>query len=59
MLTKTDSIFPAAKFISRMCHQYWPSEDILPKITDVPILFLSGLKDEIIPYVFSPILYPL
>lgn len=54
ILTLQCSVFPAAKFIARMCHQYWPSEDILPKITDIPILFLSGLKDEIIPYVFYP-----
>ncbi|KAM5434898.1 bem46 protein, variant [Microsporum canis] len=43
------SVFPAAKYVARLCHQTWLSEEILPKITDVPILFLSGLKDEIIP----------
>lgn len=25
---------------------------MLPKIENIPILFLSGLKDEMIPYVF-------
>lgn len=45
------SVFPAAKYVVRLCHQYWASEDTLPKITQVPILFLSGLKDEIVPYV--------
>ncbi|KAL1979013.1 hypothetical protein VTN96DRAFT_7428 [Rasamsonia emersonii] len=43
------AVFPPARFLARLCHQYWPSEDILPKITEVPILFLSGLKDEIVP----------
>lgn len=43
------SAFPPAKYIAWLCHQYWPSEDILPQITEVPILFISGLKDEIIP----------
>ncbi len=44
-----NSAFPPARYLVRLCHQYWPSEDILPTIKDVPILFLSGLKDEIVP----------
>lgn len=43
------SAFPPAKYIAWLCHQYWSSEDILPQITEVPILFISGLKDEIVP----------
>lgn len=43
------SVFPPAKYLARLCNQYWPSEDILPQITSIPILFISGLKDEIIP----------
>ena len=43
------SAFPPAKYIAWLCHQYWPSEDILPQITEVPILFISGLRDEIVP----------
>lgn len=43
------SVFPPARYLARFCHQYWVSEDVLPKITKVPILFLSGLKDEIVP----------
>lgn len=50
----SSSIFPAAKYITRLCHQQWGSDEILPRITDIPILFLSGLKDEIIPYVLYP-----
>ncbi|CAO2648992.1 Nn.00g099410.m01.CDS01 [Neocucurbitaria sp. VM-36] len=41
--------FPPARFLAPLCHQIWPSEDTLPQITTIPILFLSGLKDEIIP----------
>lgn len=43
------SVFPPAKYLAHLCHQYWLSEDVLPQITDIPILFISGLKDEIIP----------
>ncbi|OJJ42912.1 hypothetical protein ASPZODRAFT_136766 [Penicilliopsis zonata CBS 506.65] len=43
------TVFPPARYLARLCHQYWTSEDILPKISDVPVLFLSGLKDEIVP----------
>ena len=43
------SAFPPAKYLASFCHQYWLTEDILPRITNVPILFLTGLKDEIIP----------
>jgi len=42
-----------------LCHQIWPSESIIPSITEVPVLFLSGLKDEIVPYVLPfPFLPP-
>ncbi|KAF2014690.1 BEM46 family protein-like protein [Aaosphaeria arxii CBS 175.79] len=41
--------FPPAKYLAPLCHQVWPSEDVLPRITKVPVLFLSGLKDEIVP----------
>ncbi|KAI9843195.1 MAG: hypothetical protein M1837_006557 [Sclerophora amabilis] len=43
------SAFPPAKYLARLCHQVWPSECILPNIKDIPILFLSGLQDEIVP----------
>ncbi|KAI4094817.1 MAG: hypothetical protein L6R37_007161 [Teloschistes peruensis] len=43
------SAFPPAKYIAFMCHQYWNSEEALPEITKIPILFMSGLKDEIVP----------
>ncbi|KAF2725402.1 alpha/beta hydrolase BEM46/Esterase/lipase/thioesterase [Polychaeton citri CBS 116435] len=43
------SALPIAKYLAPLCHQYWRSEQTLPQITNVPILFLSGLLDEIVP----------
>ncbi|GAB7358253.1 hypothetical protein MBLNU230_g0404t1 [Neophaeotheca triangularis] len=43
------SVMPVAKYLTPLCHEYWRSEEMLPKITGVPVLFLSGLKDEIVP----------
>ena len=44
-------IMPVAKWIAPLCHQTWKSDEVMPKITNkgIPILFLSGLKDEIVP----------
>lgn len=50
--------FPPAKYLARLCHQFWASEETLPKITaKIPILFLSGLKDEIVPASMMRTLY--
>ncbi|KAL9484697.1 hypothetical protein ACSS6W_003486 [Trichoderma asperelloides] len=43
------SVLPPAKYFTLLCHQVWPSEATLPSISKIPILFLSGLQDEIIP----------
>jgi fermentation-respiration switch protein FrsA (DUF1100 family) len=43
------SVIPPAKYMTLLCHQVWPSESTLPNITKVPVLFLSGLQDEIVP----------
>ncbi|KAJ5872184.1 uncharacterized protein N7529_004537 [Penicillium soppii] len=43
------NVFPPARYLARFCHQYWTSEDVLPKIVKTPVLFLSGLKDELVP----------
>lgn len=43
------SAMPIAKYLAPLCHQVWPSEETIPKIKDIPILFLSGLRDEIVP----------
>lgn len=43
------SAFPPARFLAPLCHQVWPTEDMLPQLREIPILFLSGLQDEIVP----------
>jgi fermentation-respiration switch protein FrsA (DUF1100 family) len=43
------SVIPMAKYVTYLCHQVWPSDAVIPQITKVPILFLSGLQDEIVP----------
>ncbi|CAZ85894.1 unnamed protein product [Tuber melanosporum] len=47
--TLIPTVFPPARFLAKLCHQIWPSEATLPQIVDVPVLFLSGLKDELVP----------
>ncbi|KAK8089768.1 hypothetical protein PG997_004729 [Apiospora hydei] len=49
MRTLIPSVIPPAKYLTYLCHQVWPSETVIPSITEVPILFLSGLQDEIVP----------
>jgi len=36
------------KYLTFLCHQHWNSEDCITRITQ-PILFLSGLRDELVP----------
>ncbi|KAM3536605.1 hypothetical protein MY4038_000060 [Beauveria bassiana] len=43
------SVIPPAKYLTLLCHQVWASESVLPTIDKVPILFISGLQDEIVP----------
>ncbi|KAF2405149.1 BEM46 family protein-like protein [Trichodelitschia bisporula] len=43
------SAFPPARYLAPLCHQVWPSDELLPTIENIPILFLSGLRDEIVP----------
>lgn len=49
LTSNLDSIIPPARYIAGLCHQTWKSEVFIPTITEVPVLFLSGLKDEIVP----------
>ncbi|KAK3677686.1 bem46 protein, variant [Recurvomyces mirabilis] len=43
------SVMPIARYLTPLCHEYWRSEDMIPQITDIPILLISGLRDEIVP----------
>ncbi|KAF8463631.1 Alpha/Beta hydrolase protein [Kalaharituber pfeilii] len=49
MRTLIPTAFPPARYLAKMCHQVWPSETTLPKMKETPMLFLSGLKDELVP----------
>ena len=53
------SVMPPAKYIASWCHQKWSTDETIVKITnkDIPILFLSGLKDEIVPAHMMKTLY--
>ncbi|CAG8980127.1 hypothetical protein HYALB_00013612 [Hymenoscyphus albidus] len=42
-------LIPPAKYLTLLCHQLWASDTHLPLISELPILFLSGLQDEIVP----------
>ncbi|KAK9332579.1 Alpha/Beta hydrolase protein [Lipomyces starkeyi] len=50
-------VLPIAQYFTFLCHQIWPSEKLLLKIKKLPILFLSGEKDEIVPPVQMKVLY--
>lgn len=55
------SVMPPARYISMFCHQRWSSDEIMPILPadGPPILFLSGLKDEIVPPTMMKALYEL
>ncbi|POG79335.1 Alpha/Beta hydrolase protein [Rhizophagus irregularis DAOM 181602=DAOM 197198] len=42
-------VFPLIKYLAFLCHQVWPSEKAIQQIVNVPVLFLSGLNDELVP----------
>jgi fermentation-respiration switch protein FrsA (DUF1100 family) len=42
-------VFPIIKYLAFLCHQVWPSEKAIQQIVNVPVLFLSGLVDELVP----------
>ncbi|ORY82482.1 BEM46 family protein [Protomyces lactucae-debilis] len=42
------SVMPIARPIARFCHQKWASDELIDTI-ETPILFLSGLQDEVVP----------
>ncbi|KAG4305302.1 hypothetical protein PORY_001472 [Pneumocystis oryctolagi] len=50
---------PYMTLIRKFCHQRWPSQDRIPFIKNIPILFLSGQKDEVVPFHHMNTLYHL
>ncbi|KAK3117669.1 bem46 protein, variant [Teratosphaeriaceae sp. CCFEE 6253] len=43
------NVMPAARLLTPLCHEVWASEAAITRITDIPVLFISGLQDEIVP----------
>ncbi|KAJ1957017.1 bem46 protein, variant [Dipsacomyces acuminosporus] len=43
------SVMPILKYVSFLASEKWDSEKTIRKISKVPILFLSGLQDDLIP----------
>ncbi|KAJ3273734.1 hypothetical protein HDV01_004013 [Terramyces sp. JEL0728] len=43
------SVVPHLKYFTWLCHQIWNSELEIAKLDKIPILFLSGKTDELIP----------
>ncbi|KAK3805946.1 MAG: alpha/beta-hydrolase [Linnemannia elongata] len=42
-------VLPMISKVVFLCHQVWNSEQMIQQITRLPVLFLSGRKDELVP----------
>ncbi|KAG0210405.1 hypothetical protein BGX33_004936 [Mortierella sp. NVP41] len=42
-------VLPMISRVVFLCHQVWDSENMIQQITRLPVLFLSGRKDELVP----------
>ncbi|KAJ3057168.1 hypothetical protein HK097_011173 [Rhizophlyctis rosea] len=42
-------VMPYLKWVSPLCHQIWDTESAIQRVTKLPILLLSGGRDELIP----------
>jgi len=45
------------KYFTFLCHQVWDSEQAITQIVNIPILFLSGKLDELVPPIHMKKLY--
>ncbi|AAS51733.1 ADL187Wp [Eremothecium gossypii ATCC 10895] len=53
-------VFPYLRYVSFLCREVWNSEEEIRLVDEtIPILFLSGLKDEIVPPSHMQALYSL
>ncbi|CAG8761488.1 22455_t:CDS:2 [Gigaspora margarita] len=52
-------IAPNLRYLTFLCSEIWPSENYITKLQTIPILFLSGSKDEVVPPQHMKILYEL
>ncbi|KAI8338994.1 Alpha/Beta hydrolase protein [Chlamydoabsidia padenii] len=53
------SVFPALRYLTVLCHQQWPSDINIQRIVNSSVLFLSGVKDELVPASHMSKLYEL
>ncbi|KAF9965281.1 hypothetical protein BGZ70_005127 [Mortierella alpina] len=42
-------VLPMISSVSFLCHQIWNSEHMIQQIATLPVLFLSGRRDELVP----------
>lgn len=53
-------LFPYISYFSTLCHQIWDSESLIVQIPgNIPVMFMNGLKDEIVPTSHMKKLYEL
>ncbi|KAJ3127045.1 hypothetical protein HK098_006842, partial [Nowakowskiella sp. JEL0407] len=44
------AVLPYLQYFTFLCHQIWDSEKLIAEVPDsIPVMFLSGLKDELVP----------
>ncbi|KAL1919694.1 uncharacterized protein VTP21DRAFT_1625 [Calcarisporiella thermophila] len=43
------NVMPWLRYFTFLCHQVWPSEKYIQQVDQVPVLFLVGSRDEMIP----------
>ncbi|KAJ3289987.1 hypothetical protein HK104_007094 [Borealophlyctis nickersoniae] len=43
------SVLPALRYVTFLCHQTWDSETAIKRLRHLPILLLSGSRDELVP----------
>ncbi|CAG8528480.1 34575_t:CDS:2, partial [Racocetra persica] len=52
-------IIPKLRYLTFICSEIWPSDSYIAKLRTVPILFLSGSNDELVPPQHMRTLYEL
>ncbi|ORZ24053.1 Alpha/Beta hydrolase protein [Absidia repens] len=53
------NIAPWLSYLTLLWHQKWPSETSIQNIINLPVLFISGAKDELVPIAHMKKLYQL
>lgn len=50
-------IFPWLKMVTPLCHEKWVLEEVMPRLKNMPMLFMSAQRDEIVPAAHMAELY--